>query len=69
MVAKLLAITNHDEVILPALAFIYFISQEPAAKSELVDTPEIDSLHQIIQSNKPNLAAAAQECFVRLGGM
>ena len=69
VVAKLLTITNVDDIILPSLAFIYFISQEPAAKIELVDTPEIDSLQQIIQSNKPSLAAAAQECFVRLGGM
>jgi hypothetical protein len=67
----MLNITRSEEILLPVLACIYFLSLEPVARLELIDTRDIDTLSTIIdqRAKHPKLSVAAEECFVRLGGI
>jgi len=71
LILNMLNITRLEEILLPVLACIYFLSLEPVARLELIDTRDIDTLSTIIdqRAKYPKLSVAAEECFVRLGGI
>lgn len=68
---SLLSVTRVEEILIPVLGFVFFISSEPLARMEMIDTREVDTLMVLMQQRKtfPKLALAAEECFVRLGGI
>lgn len=71
---KLLSLARNEEILLPVLGFIYFLSFNEPARMELIDSPEIDVLGDLMDQRKkpnasPRLPNAAEQCFVKLGGM
>lgn len=68
---NLLNLTRVEEILLPILAFIYFISENKIAREELIDSRDLDCIVNLIDQSSlfPKLSLAAEECFIRLGGM
>jgi hypothetical protein len=71
---KLLTSARNEEILLPVLGFIYFLSFNEPARIELIDSAEIDVLGDLMDQRKkpnasPRLPNAAEQCFVKLGGM
>ena len=62
---------KREGILLPSLGFIYFISNNSSSREEIIDSADVD-LIPVIMDDKvkyEKISKAAEECYVKLGGL